>query len=470
VTDVAFAEVPAAVDVLVVGGGVAGLLAALRARRDGCAVLVVARAGGGTPSWSGAVDVADDRVDVTPAPGGTGGRDALDRGGPLAAGVARMVERLPRHPYARAGAVDDVAADVDASLRFLQEATAELGWVRRPDGHNHVLATAAGTVKRAALVPASQHLDVAALPDDAIVGVVEWRDLAGFNAAPVAAMLQWVGGLSTRGLRTVPVPVPRVFAATSVFPTTTAFARHLDLADHRARAAAALRGVVTALPVRPTHLLTPPAWSRAPLDAAAVAALDEAVGVPTRELLGLPPSVPGGRLVASLRRACAAAGVVVVDGVVAGIDGGGHPAATSPRAGRRALATLHVAGAPRTVAAGAVVLAGGRFLGGGIVREHVAREPLFGLPVFVEGEELGDRFVGGLVADTVDGAHPLFRAGLLVDAALRPLGADRHPPFAHVFAAGAIVGGWDPARDGGAMGTSVWMGVRAGAAAAAEAR
>jgi glycerol-3-phosphate dehydrogenase subunit B len=57
-----------------------------------------------------------------------------------------------------------------------------------------------------------------------------------------------------------------------------------------------------------------------------------------------------------------------------------------------------------------------------------------------------------------------------VDATLRPLGTDRRPAFPHVFAAGAIVGGWDPARDGGAMGTSVWMGVRAGAAAAAEAR
>ncbi|MBM4282229.1 MAG: FAD-dependent oxidoreductase [Deltaproteobacteria bacterium] len=450
-------------DVVVAGAGVAGALAALRARTLGARVLLVARKGGATASWSGAVDVADPFVDATPAPGGgAGGLDALDRGGAVVDAVEALAARHPRHPYARLGAA---RVAVDDALDFLVRAVPGLDLVRRPDGRNHVLVTAAGTVKRAALAPRSQLLDVADLPPGAIVGVVGWQDLAGFDAGSVEAMLRFVCSLSARAPRVLSVVVPRVFSLRAPWDRAAAFAAFLDEADHRAQALAALREGLRSLTPTPTHLLTPAVLSRKPLAPPALLAIDDAVGRPLRELLSLPPSVPGERLVQALRDACVAAGVIVEDGVVtspvvvAAVAPGGD---AGSEAGRRVTA-VHVGG--RQVATQAVVLAGGRFLGGGLVRDQVAREPLLGLPVFVDGVELGDRFTGDLLGDVVDAPHALLRAGLLVDDRLRPLDGARRVAFDNVVAAGTIVGGWDPARDGTALGVAAWQGWLAGRAA-----
>jgi glycerol-3-phosphate dehydrogenase subunit B len=443
-----------AVDVVVVGAGLAGAVAALRARREGARVLLVARAGGATTSWSGAIDVADPYVGRTPTPGGgPDGLDALDRGGAIVDAIGAVAARLPRHPYARLGAA---RVAIDDAVAFLVDAVPALGLVRRADGRNHVVATAAGTIKRAACVARSQLLDIAELSPQAVVGVVEWGDLAGFNAAPVADVLRHVVSLSSRGPRIVEVVVPRVFAGQPPASSTMALAAHLDAADHRARALAALRSRLSAVTPTPTHLLTPAMLSRAPSGEAALVELDAAVGCPLRELLSLPPSVPGHRLDRALRDACIAAGVEVVDGTVTDPVG-------QQGAGETRIVGVCIGG--RRVTARALVLASGRFIGGGVVREHVAREALLGLPVYVDGAELADRFPGDLTADVVDGAHPLFSAGLLVDATLRPLGRDRRVAYENVVAAGTVVGGFDPARDGTAAGVALWTGWLAGRAA-----
>lgn len=447
------------VDVIVVGAGIAGSIAALRARRDGARVLLVARAGGASTSWSGAVDVADPYCGCTPAPGGgPDGLDALDRGGAVVDAVGAIAARLPRHPYARLGAA---RVAVDDALAFLVDAVPSLSLVRRTDGRNHVLATTAGTVKRAALVARSQLLDVAELPPGAVLGIVEWSDLAGFNAQPVADVLRYVASLSARTLRVVEVVVPRVFRERPPHSSPAAFAAHVDQGDHRDRALAALRDRLATTTPSPTHLLTPAVLSGTPLDATALAAVDGVVGRPLRELLALPPSVPGQRLERALRKACIDAGVDVVDATV------GAPI-VDQRDGVSRVVGAHVGG--HRVDTRAVVLAGGRFIGGGIVRDQTARESLLGLPVFVDGVELAERFTGDLTADVVDGAHPLFSAGLLVDESLRPLGRDRQVAYDNVVAAGTIVGGFDPARDGTALGVAAWMGFLAGRTAVQIAR
>jgi glycerol-3-phosphate dehydrogenase subunit B len=69
--------------------------------------------------------------------------------------------------------------------------------------------------------------------------------------------------------------------------------------------------------------------------------------------------------------------------------------------------------------------------------------------------------------------QPLLAAGLRVDAALRPLGADGAPAHPHLFAAGAVVGGHEHAADGTGLGVAIltgWLAGRAAAEAAASAR
>lgn len=442
-------------DVVIIGGGVAGFVAAHAARQAGNKVVVVSRAGGSTSQWSGAVDLADDLHDVTPGAHVTG----RERGAALRGVIGRLVARRPRHPFGRSHAL--FGELIDDALDAVVTAAPAMNFVRRPDGRNHVLATAFGTLKRGALVPASQHLDIAELDEHSVVGLVDWQDLAGFGAAPAAALLRYLSELGgTFAPSFVVVRVPRF--SESVFRDAAQMARALDDATTRERALAALRRALedaqstsstSPAPRKPTHLLSPAVFGTAPLDAAAVASLDNAVGRPLRELLATPPSVPAARLATALRAQARLGGIEVIDGI-----------AERPRIEGGALTHIDVGGAfgTRTLTTKALVLCTGRFFGGGLARDPVARETLCGLPVVCDGRVVGDAFIGDLVADHVDGEHAIFRAGVAVDAQWRPLDAQGRPIARNVFAGGLLLGGYDPARDGGALGVAAWTARHAG--------
>ncbi len=443
------------VDVVVVGAGVAGLVAALRARAAGASVLVLGKSSGASFAWSGSVDVADSLVGMVPGSAVAG----LERGDAVEDAIVQTAGRLPRHPYARLGAA---RVNVRDALRFLVDAVPSLALSLRPDGKNHVLATALGTVKRGALVSRSQLLDLAELPSSAVVGVVEWRDLAGFNARPVSEMLRFCCGLGAghRAPRFVDVVVPRVNGG-EVFLDNAIFAAALDDDAERLRFLQALQLRLAAIDPAPTHLLMPAALGTRPLSKEALDDVDKKVGRPLRELLALPPSVPGRRLITALRDAATAAGVDVRDASVM---------APVIEAGR--VVSLEVQRGPerQQVRPRVVVLASGRFFGGGLVRDHEARESLFGLPVVVDGQPLGDRFIGSLTGDSVDGDHAIFRAGLAVDDALAPLDHSQRRVLDNVVCAGSVIGGFDPSRDGAALGVHVWTSWLAGSLAADAAK
>lgn len=444
---------PSRSDIVVVGGGIAGCMAALSACQTvggSTTITMVHKAGGATPSWSGAVDVACDLVDTTPGirvPG-------LARGGAITDNIARLARLRPRHPYARFDGSDDDSGVADA-LKALVDAAADIDLVGRDDGHNHVLATALGTVKRGALVARSQHLDLADLAGTgACVGIVEWRDLAGFSARPVVDMLRFAVslGVSAPPFAIEPVVVPRVLSG-DVFRDSRAMARAFDDEAVRARFLAALKAAASAHPITLTHLLLPATLGTRGLGSGAMATVEAAVGLPVRELLALPPSSPAERLQRALRATCEARGIVAVDGNV-----------SAPRFdGDRLVGVTIGRGAEQhTMDCGALVLASGRFYGGGLVRDQVAREALFGAPVVSEGTPIDDQFIGAFTGEHVDADHAIFRAGVAIDSHLRPLDRHRRPLAENVVAAGSIIEGYDPARDGSGLGVAAWTGWLAG--------
>lgn len=440
-------EIP--VDVVVVGAGVAAFVAALRARAANRSVMVVGKSGGASAAWSGAVDVADGLVDAVPGPGLSG----LERGEPVEDAIARLAGRLPRHPYARLGAA---RVNVRDAVRFVVDNVPALGLSQRADGRNHVVATQLGTVKRAAAVPRSQLLDLAELPNTAVVGIVEWRDLAGFNARPVSEMLRFAAnlGAASRAPRFVDVVVGRVNNG-DVFVGNGSFARALDDEAVRLRFVDALHQRLSSMEPQPTHLLMPAAFTSLPTTAM-LEATDKKLGRPLRELLALPPSMPGDRLLRALRERAVAAGVVVKDGAV-----------DNPVVVARSVTSLDVSHGPerQKVRPRHVVLATGRFLGGGLVRDNTAREALFGLPVVADGASVGDQFIGNLTDAQVDGSHAIFRAGVVVDDQLRPL-AGTNVALDNVTCAGTLIGGFDPTRDGAALGVTLFTAWLAGGLAA----
>jgi glycerol-3-phosphate dehydrogenase subunit B len=178
------------------------------------------------------------------------------------------------------------------------------------------------------------------------------------------------------------------------------------------------------------------------------------------EMLSDLPSVPGLRLHRAIEARLAAAGVEVLQGEVRAASGPDVPAAVGGR----------------EVVARSWVLASGRFVGGGIERHGALMEGVMGLPVLASEGPFADpsvRFAGRSSASITlrdsRSPQPLLAAGLRVDEELHPLDAEGRTLHERVFAAGAVVGGHDPASDGTGMGVAIFTGWLAGRAAAGRA-
>jgi glycerol-3-phosphate dehydrogenase subunit B len=114
------------------------------------------------------------------------------------------------------------------------------------------------------------------------------------------------------------------------------------------------------------------------------------------------------------------------------------------------------------------VLATGRFVGGGLeAGPEAVREALLGLPLY-DGD---GRRVDGVPAwrsarKGYGNEQPLYAAGVRTDRRLRPLGSHGRPQHARLFAAGDLLGGFDPSRERTGLGVALLSGIQAGRAAA----
>jgi glycerol-3-phosphate dehydrogenase subunit B len=432
---------PVACDVLVIGGGMAGAVAALAARQAGARVVVARRAPGSTGLSGGAVSVAHDPAAIATTPW------AAQAG--VVESARRIAATVAGHPY-------QVLRDrLDRLWDAVEFATGQLsGLLAPPTGRNRWLLTPFG---RAHPVATCQRSMVAG-------------DLAEIGG-PLAVVaprghLWWDAGLVASGaVRARPLGAPevRVVPLDLFMWEDAALARPFDLARMlEAPGAAEAVGAMLRerLPRFTGAALFPPVLG---LDPAARVAerIEAAAGVPVAEFLSDVPSVPGLRLQRAIDRRLAEAGVEILTGEVHGADGPGTP--------------VRVGG--REVSASSWVLASGRFVGGGIARRGALLEPVLGVPVlasegsFAEGgPHLASRPPGALTVRDSRAAQPLLAAGLRVDADLHPLDADGAVVDGRLFAAGAVVGGHDQASDGTGMGVAMFTGWLAGRAAAGAVR
>lgn len=425
-------------DVVVIGGGVAGATAALAARDLGRSVALVRRAPGATALASGLVDVAPDPTARPDRPFG--------EGLPLAACVEALAARRPHHPYAVLG--ETGRGRLGEALGLFSDRLGDAGLpVTRmdPAAPPRVLPGPFGGARFAAGALASMdRLDL--------------REAAGARVGVATLAPTWSldAELLRAGLAALGVEARAVAAAwpdTDDAPFLQPFdlARLLDDAAGRDALAEALRPGVDGL----THLLLPAVAGT--VDGAAVCdALGDALGLAVLEVPGAEASVPGLRLHRALERALAAAGVESVVGT----------------ARRKSDGLVLVRGRGREEApleAEAVVLATGRYVGGGIERTRAFAEPVFGLPVWVGDAPVSDDPMEHLTRDEIASPQPLFHAGVAVDAELRPLTSGRRPLRDDLFAAGEVVGGYDARSDGTGLGTAILTGYLAGRRAAGSA-
>jgi glycerol-3-phosphate dehydrogenase subunit B len=400
--------------VLVVGAGLSGLACALRLADAGAPVTVIA-AGAGSLGLGGAtVDVLGYGPELVPWP-----LEALDR---LPAG----------HPYRLLGR-DRVAT----AVAWLAERLPDLGL--RGDGReNLLLATTLGAVRPTAAAPAAVAAgDLRAGGPVVFAGV---RPLRDFSPALVAA--------NVAASREVRVETRAAEADVDVRgdadASPIALARALELPEQRARVTAALRAAIG-----------DPAGARIGLPAAlgvdrhreVATAVADALGAEVFEVPTAPPSVPGIRLhralAAELRRLQAR--MIVGPTVVGGVRDGDRLSGLA----------VDVSGRTRTFPADAVVLATGGLAAGGIeLARDGLREPALGLPV--AGDPGAGRYGPGAF-----GEHPADRAGIRVDARMRPLDDDGAVIHRNLHAVGALLCGAVPWRELSGNGLALATGLAA---------
>lgn len=403
-----------AYDTIVIGAGLAGLIGGLRLAEAGRRVLLLAKGHGVTHWASGAIGVA--------------------RGTNPAEAVAHLAAD-PDHPYARAG-----LPALEAALGRLRAACAAADYPLTGSlGRNAALPTALGATMPAALLPGTMAAGEpgAGAPGGPLL-IAGFRELRDFFPPLAAANLRAAGGDARGAWLTLP-PIRRRL---DFGPTV--FAELFEDAEFRAAVGRQLRdrrGDTTRIGL--------PAVLGSRRAAAVVAELSERAGVPVFEIPTLPPSVPGIRLYDILARAFQRADGRIQIGswvVRAEAEGGAIRRIYSEAAARE-----------QRHEAASYLLATGGIAGGGLRTDHTGRivETALGLPVrapAARGEWFGPRFVD---------RHPIHRAGIATDAALRPIDPGGRAIHDNVAVAGAALGGADLIREGSYEGVALATGWQA---------
>lgn len=404
-------------DVLVVGGGPAGLLSAWLARQGGAKVRVVAAGIGSThimPGWLGIANAAAEE--------GAQGDD-------LPAGIAALAGEHPGHPYAVAG-LDALRAGIVA----LQE-ICEASGLRYRGGleRNMRLPTALGAALPAAYAPESFVAgDLNGGGAMLIAGPAGWRD---FHPALIA------GNLARQGFAAEPFAfdLPEIHAV-KFDNLGTGLARLFDRPDVRERVgkqiAAHLNGAArVGLPAVLGLDAYPAAWQH----------LQELIGVPVFEIPTLPPSVPGIRLFNAFKGALTRARVPLLFNM---------PVARGLVDGRRVTGIAVTNVVRETIYRGQhLILATGGLYGGGITSDPAGAlsEVVLGLPV-----HFSQPFAAWFGQVLLGTDHPIHQAGILVNREMQPVDrAGGEPLYDNVRVAGRLVAGYNGVSEGSTEGA--WL-------------
>ena len=411
--------------VVVIGAGLAGLVAALRLAEGGARVTVVAKGAGSLHLSPAVIDVLGYAPGSVDSP-----RDAMED----------FLAARPGHPYAHLG-----GGAIEDALAWFTERVPDMGY--RGDGpRNLLLPSAVGVPRPTALAPASMRGgDVRAGGRFVAVGLTALKDFFPRLLAENLGRAELPGGARAQARHAEVSVAARPGEADVSGPV---YARALDERPAlRVLLGDALRAVVedgetVLMPAVLGLARAPEVWEQ----------VRERAGAPVAEVPTVPPSVAGMRLQHELTAAVAAAGGRIVMGPPAvGCTGAG---------GRITEVLVRDAARTRGIPADAVVLATGGFAAGGLeldshggLHETVLDLPVSGPPGGME--PLSTRHLDH---------QPLMASGVAVDPHLRPLGPDGAVVWANLRAAGSIVAGAEPWREKSGEGIAIAGGYRAAGA------
>lgn len=384
---------------VVIGAGVAGLVAAIRLKDAGQDVTLVTKGIGGLQLSQGTLDVF----------GYNSGR--VDN--PMTE-VDKVAASDPGHPYAAIGS-DNVRRGMDYTAGLVA------GLLDGSVEKNVLLPTAVGALRPTCYYqPSMANGVVEAGKKYLITGPTQLKDFYPELIAGNLSRTELPGGGRVEA-RAASFSIPA--RASEADSSGLQYARSLDRPEYRAQFAAQIKplvkdGETVGLPAV-LGLTDPRAWLE----------LQDLIGAPLFEIPIPPPGVPGMRLNDALTDLAKEKRVKVILGspVVSG----------KADDGRITSLTIASTGHDMTVETDNVVLATGGFESGALELDSygIMSETVFDLPLV--GTDIPEPTHG----DYWDDPQPMFRVGVKVGSDMRVLDAGDKPVYANLYAAGGILAG-----------------------------
>lgn len=414
-------------DTIVIGGGMAGLSAALRLAEAGQKTLLMASGQSALHFSSGSVDLLE------------------SEGDPRAALPAFMAAH-PDHPYSKVG-----LTNIEASLADLQRHCHEQGLPLFRQERNHQRLTPIGTLKSTWLSPETcACVTEAPAPDVLLLATIEgFRD---FHPALAAANLATHARFAHCRILTGEIRLPQL-AAFSRNPhefRSADIARLFDKQQHDRQdlltdlAREIGRMVQECGEPGCRHIVLPACLSLG-LVGPRLAELEARTGCTIKEVATMPPSLIGMRMQEALkRRFLALGGTFLTSERVLGARYDGD----------RVVGVHSQNGDDQLFEADHFVLASGSFFSRGLEsRLGGIREPIFDADVLSLPER--DAWAGRRLFDH----HPFMGFGVKTDDQLRVLRGGK--PLANLYGAGSVLAHYDPVREGSGSGVAVATGWQA---------
>lgn len=410
-------------DSIVIGGGMAGLSAALRLAEAGQKTLLMASGQSALHFSSGSVDLLE------------------SEGDPRAA-LPDFMATHPDHPYSKVG-----LANILASLDALQRQCAEEGLTLIRQERNHQRLTPIGTLKSTWLSPET----CACLTEAPAPGALLLATLAGFrdfHPALAAANLATHARFAHSRILTGEIRLPQL-AQFSRNPHEFRSADIARLLDRQPELLADLAREISRMVIECgepgcRHIVLPACLSLG-LVGPRLAELEKRTGCTIQEVATMPPSLIGMRMQEALkRRFMALGGTFLTSERVLG----------ARYQGDRVLGVHSQNGDDQLFEADHFVLASGSFFSRGLEsRLGGIREPIFDADVLSLSER--DAWAGRRLFDH----HPFMGFGVKTDDQLRVLRGGK--PLANLFGAGSVLAHYDPIKEGSGSGVAVATGWQA---------
>lgn len=429
-------------DIAIVGGGLASLAAALALEASGKEVVLVRKAPGMAALNGGGLELGDTPLNF-PGP-------AWRQLPSIEENLTQLLQADPHHPlqvWKGEWGLERLFAYLQGQVRAL---TAKLPLTLSGDG-NYAMALLGemGMAQSVALCQSTQAGGDLRAMEGADLLVLGIAGLPGFRAGFLARTLWEMGRGFFKSVRAAEITLPFLKSNHSLSPFE--IAESLDREEGRETFGTL---VFQALEGKgQNHCLLPPVMGmihhQGVLDH-----LQKKTGCTLAEVLAALPSVPGWRLSESILRYFQAEGYDLLAAEAVGFEAS-H--------GRVKALKLHRGSERWTLNTGKVILAPGKFLGGGIQDRVALREEVFGLPLFLQGRPLGEWSRRDLFTPRFQEAQPIFAAGVRVNGAGQALGLQGEVLYENLFACGRILSGVRVAGDRSASALSLISGAVAGA-------